>query len=530
MRGGGVKIEILPEIFLTPGEAADKALFSKPEDTIGVRRKADVNGPISAPKVVEAWRKIAFQVYDQDGNLIETTRGEIGGNHRVAMAKYLGPYPLGKTYSVKVDPSTVPDGYYSWFTEKSFGLPEARYGKTDVMKVSDDFQTAINDKNNVNPIAETRFHLDIVQIAYVKNPEVAKDLLPVVDGKVTGINPKYKEGRDYFLKPIGKNGKLGKLNATELDKLTTEGYMPTDFYFEDNDGRGSYNEIDKEFRKVGYTFLWRWSLEDGVNRYERFRTSSVFTVILDQKIPEVKYFKQASEEGQAAELLATQRVYYRHSISDNCINNGGKCLLKKLPAAPAAPAGQVFKEWNTKADGTGEAFTEDTQINSDMAVYPVYRPNTPPVLEVKDASITAGDKLDLRSLITKAFDEEDGVDLADKVVIEKGDFDPAKPGTYEVKFTLTDSNGAIAAATAKIAVNKKVVNKPQTESQTKPTVEPQTESQTKPTTKSESQTKPTMKPQMPITGSTGLGALALALACTLSGIAITARSRKQRTY
>ncbi|KXB81166.1 bacterial group 3 Ig-like protein [Varibaculum cambriense] len=501
---GDIKIEILPEIFLTPDEGADKALFSKPGDTIGVRRSADVyGGPIPSAKVLEAWKNIAFQVYDQDGKLIETTKGTIGHPKRWSGAKYLGPYPQGKTYTVKVDPSTVPDGYYSWFTPKSSRMDEARGGKTDVMTVSDDFQSATNAKENANPVAETRFHLDIVQIAYVKNPEVAKDLLPVIDGKVTEINPKYKEGRDYFLKPIGKNGKLNKLSSTEADKLASEGYMPTDFYFEDKQGRGSYQEIDQQFRRVGYSFLWRWSQDDGVNRYERFRTSSVFTVILDQKIPEVTFYKGAPQAGKEPEVLTTQKVYYRHSLGTNCLSDGTTCLPKKLPAAPAAPAGQVFKEWNTKADGSGQSFNAETVVMADMAVYPVYRPNTPPVLEVKDATITVGDKLDLRSLITKAFDEEDGADLAGKVVIEKGKFDPTKPGTYEVKFTLTDINGESVSATAKITVKEAAKTKT-----------PQPDSK--------------VKQQMPPTGAAGISALGIALACLLAGIAATAGARMSR--
>lgn len=495
-----LQIEILPEIFVTPGEGADKALFSKPGDTIGVRRSADVyGGRIPSAKVLEAWKNVAFQVYDQDGKLIETTKGTIGHPKRWSGAKYLGPYPQGKTYTVKVDPSTLPNGYHSWFTALKSEYPEARGGKTDLMTVSKDSQSATNAATNSNPIAETRFHMDIVQIAYAKNPEVAKDLFILdAEGKVTGLNPKYQEGSDYVLKPIDKDCKVVQPTPAEADKLAAEGYNPGGYYFYYKNNGVSISAVKCH---DGFGYLKWWKGKDQVNSLKRFNSSSVFTVMLDQYIPEVTFYKGAPEEAQEPEVLATQQVYYRHSLGTNCLSDGKTCLPKTLPAAPAAPAGQVFKGWNTKADGSGQAFDAKTVVMADMAVYPVYGPNTAPVLKVKDATITAGDKLDLRSLITKAFDEEDGADLVGKVVIEKGNFDPTKPGTYKVKFTLTDMNGESVSATAKVTV-KEAAQTPQPESK--------------------------VRQQMPPTGASGISALGIALACVLVGMAATAGARMSR--
>ena len=496
--GKTLRIEILPEIFLKP---SGTEVFAKPEETIGVGRSLNVFGGSPKGNALEFWKNVAFQVYDQDGKLIETTKGTVGDQIRWSGAKYLGPYPQGKTYTVKVDPSTVPDGYYSWFTAKSSGMDEARGGKTDVMTVSNDFQSATNAKDNVNLIAETRFHMDIVQIAYAKNPEVAKDLFTLnAEGKVTGLNPKYKAGTDYVLKPIDKDCKVVLPTPAEADKLAAEGYKPGEYYFYYKDNPAL---ISKAKCRDGFGYFKYLKGKDQVNTLKRFNSSSVFTVMLDQYIPEVTFYKGAPEEGQEPEELATQQVYYRHSLSSNCLSDGTTCLPKTLPAAPAAPAGQVFKGWNTKANGSGQSFNAETLVMADMAVYPVYGPNTPPVLEVKDATITAGDKLDLRSLITKASDEEDGADLAAKVVIDKGNFDPAKPGTYEVKFTLTDMNGESVSAIAKITVKEAAKTKT-----------PQPDSK--------------VKQQMPPTGAAGISALGIALACLLVGIAATAGARMSR--
>ena len=42
--------------------------------------------------------------------------------------------------------------------------------------------------------------------------------------------------------------------------------------------------------------------------------------------------------------------------------------------APTNPSGEVFMGWNTKPDGTGEAFTADTPVTKDMRVYAVWGP------------------------------------------------------------------------------------------------------------------------------------------------------------
>lgn len=82
--------------------------------------------------------------------------------------------------------------------------------------------------------------------------------------------------------------------------------------------------------------------------------------------------------------------------------------------------------------------------------------NTPPILEVKDTEINEGEKLDLKSLIIKASDKEDGDNLIDKVVIEKGNFDCNVPGIYKIQYSLTDSMGVKISKTATVKVLSKI--------------------------------------------------------------------------
>lgn len=85
--------------------------------------------------------------------------------------------------------------------------------------------------------------------------------------------------------------------------------------------------------------------------------------------------------------------------------------------------------------------------------------NEKPNLEVKDAKIKQGENLDLKSLITRADDKEDGPMLNDKVVIDKGLFDNTKVGKYEITFKLTNKKGLTTTKKATVTVEKNEVKK-----------------------------------------------------------------------
>ena len=74
-------------------------------------------------------------------------------------------------------------------------------------------------------------------------------------------------------------------------------------------------------------------------------------------------------------------------------------------------------------------------------------------LEVKNTTITAGEEIDLRSLITVALDSK-GNDATQRVVIESDGFDHNAPGTYEVRFTLTEEGVETVMKTSTVTVEK----------------------------------------------------------------------------
>lgn len=80
--------------------------------------------------------------------------------------------------------------------------------------------------------------------------------------------------------------------------------------------------------------------------------------------------------------------------------------------------------------------------------------NTKPILEVVDKQIKVGEILNLKDLIIKATDKEDG-DLKDKVEINKGNFNNKISGTYKIIYKVTDSAGLSAEKEAIVRVKEK---------------------------------------------------------------------------
>ena len=84
-----------------------------------------------------------------------------------------------------------------------------------------------------------------------------------------------------------------------------------------------------------------------------------------------------------ASTVASLKVEAGKKIADlageTIVTNDAVLTGLTMPNAPAKE-GYTFKEWNTKADGTGDTLTKDTPINADTTVYEIctQSPSTPP--------------------------------------------------------------------------------------------------------------------------------------------------------
>ena len=72
-----------------------------------------------------------------------------------------------------------------------------------------------------------------------------------------------------------------------------------------------------------------------------------------------------------AKLHATRKVETGKAIDTDALTN------ESMPKDPTKD-GYTFKEWNTKADGKGDAFTGASVVNGDMTVYAIYTKDSVP--------------------------------------------------------------------------------------------------------------------------------------------------------
>lgn len=97
--------------------------------------------------------------------------------------------------------------------------------------------------------------------------------------------------------------------------------------------------------------------------------------------------------------------------------------------------------------GAKHKFEQNTTIH---AVW-----NNDPILKVKNITVKKGSSVNLRNMIVKAYDREDGNLISDVKIVSTGGFNKNKPGKYEIRFKVTDKNGAVIEARAYVTVSSK---------------------------------------------------------------------------
>lgn len=174
----------------------------------------------------------------------------------------------------------------------------------------------------------------------------------------------------------------------------------------------------------------------------------------------------------------TYRVNYKFKSEDD--KNLPQEILNLLPkdenkykkgekVTPAYPVQKEIKVKDEKWTFLGYDKKEQTIEDKDITfigtwkctkIKPISILNHAPELVVMDKEITAGENLDLKTLIIKATDKEDG-DLKDKVkILDDGGFNKDKVGVYKITFKVTDKEGLSGKkiSTVKV-VEKKIKNK-----------------------------------------------------------------------
>ncbi len=443
---GEVTFEILPELESIQGGKPDPIMDT--EDLIGKLTQSQVGFFKSDQEFEKAWRNVAFQVYDKSGKLIATDKGSLGSespSSRAEYCKYLGPFPNNQNYTIKVDPSTLPKNYHSYFTKIGTG-----FGPEDVLNVNEKkaFEATYSANGN-NAIAATRFHMEVFSIIYAKNEEVAKNIYKLEKWKngdsivlkknqdlVTGWNPDYKEGRDYFIKTINPDKSLSVLSGDELQILRKNSLAlsPLGPIFHFNDKIFNLNSLkfleglDRSYCHI----LKRWDDNTGINTYNKTMTAHAF----------ILYLNQVTAEGRDI----TVNVGDKPKAEDGIINKGD------------FPEGTTFKfkdEPDTSEPGTIKATvvitSPDGKETAEIEININVLSNVTPDKPRDNERIGGDDRIDTAGKISKEY-----YSYAENVVVaRKDDFPDALTASVLAKalnapILLTDSNKLDARVAAEI--------------------------------------------------------------------------------
>lgn len=225
-------------------------------------------------------------------------------------------------------------------------------------------------------------------------------------------------------------------------------------------------QMPKNPTKEGYTFKGWNTKKDGTGQ-DFTKNTKVTEDIIVYAIYDKNIYKEN-----------TYRVNYKFKSEDD--KNLPQEILNLLPKdenkykkgekiTPAYPVQKEIKVKDEKWTFLGYDKKEQTIEDKDITfigtwkctkIKPISILNHAPELVVMDKEITVGENLDLKTLIIKATDKEDG-DLKDKVkILDDGGFNKDKVGVYKIIFKVTDKEGLSGKkiSTVKV-VEKKIKNK-----------------------------------------------------------------------
>ena len=262
----------------------------------------------------------------------------------------------------------------------------------------------------------------------------------------------------------------------------------------------------------------------------------------------------------------------KHKVNYNFKSEDGKNLPDKvtnlLPkdentykkGEKITPADPTQKEiavdggkWTFIGYDTKEQTVEDKDLTfigtwKFTSIKPLSTLDEAPQLEVADKEIMVGEDLDLKTLIIKATDKEDG-DLKEKVeIVDKGGFDNNKVGTYKITYKVADSKGATATKQATVTVKEKTKSEPQPNPQPEPVTptpqqdqqqeqqpQPETQPQSNPQSNPQStpqpvtstpQSQPQHKATLPRTGTTVSSLVLMVSVLVAMGVLLQVSKRK----
>ena len=287
----------------------------------------------------------------------------------------------------------------------------------------------------------------------VKANEVATSQVKVKTGKFDTNNGKFTYDANNQSKNLTEfNGATRTLDTSKLPAGVTvtqnRNPMPGEVYFDPQTAELIFHPADvHKGQKVNFSVNFTYEPKDHCSAGQTETVTATFNVAQDAVV-----------NNATVTFMNENSIYKKVQVEKGKSIDTDALTAESMPDDPLKK-GHKFVGWNLAADGQGPFFTGDTKVSEDTTVYAVYR-NNPPKLEVRNETITVGSELDLRNLITKASDEEDGQDLTANVEIDPNGFNKDVAGTYTVKFKLTDQGNLSVMKEAMVTVNPKSTPSP----------------------------------------------------------------------
>lgn len=350
-----------------------------------------------SPEMETMWKNLPITVIDSQGKELEVKK-ELNGH----CERTVGNFADGEKVTIKVDTSKLPDGYnLSWESDYTYPKPTGNYAEFKVV---------------VDSSTPVRISLDQMKVKFdLKGGSI--------DGESGTIIKTVKKDNtvDFPNNPTKENLEFGGwyTELPDTDSYRQKNVVGKRYYW---DSKWPFSDYSRDWMSWNDEKLD--PLYDGIfllrAQWNARATFNANGGVFNDKNENTKYevtiagkkitFAQAPTRNDYQFLNWVDAAGQTYNPGDTYILNAntvfnanwkqirntvtfkdgdkthatvkvetGKAIDtdKSMPKNPTK-AGYTFKEWNTKADGKGDAFTGASVVNGDMTVYAIYTKDSVP--------------------------------------------------------------------------------------------------------------------------------------------------------
>lgn len=346
----------------------------------------------SRKDVKDAFGKIQFQIKDiTDNKVVKTTAGTYDPDTATSATKSLGSYDSTHKYEVSVVNNTIPSPYY--VTYNNVDANESTVFHDEATSFT---WTPSKDKNKQQQ--NKYFRLNVLEIVYAKDKSVADKCFSYEQPKNADGSYRSDGNWKFIYNADNVFARLRvKDNAIQFPKTDPikPGYKFAGWQFyvaRRNDTSRPYTSYDRMFdddqkiiknttvayvpfneQTTTYPYLFAVLRDSkGVNTFgsklgtQYCSTNHTFVV-----------FPKWVTSGYKVTFMNDDKQLAQVKVQENKSIDGDEWTSESMPAAPTQ-ANKDFAGWNTEKNGTGDPFTKDSIVKSDMTVYAQFKDKVKP--------------------------------------------------------------------------------------------------------------------------------------------------------